>query len=414
MKTRVLLLLVACLLTPDTLGWNVHGMEVGTNFWDVGWGGDSNDPFVTGFKDVHGENPWKAEFLDEIQIYTVFRFMDWAKTNNAVEAHGGRTRWEDRVKKSDRLQRPMAYEWMIDLCNRTQRGMWICVPHFADEHYMYELAKLIRDQLDPSLLCYVEWSNETWNSIFKQSHYCNEQAKQLKLPPGTKWEDNLWYRGQMYHAKQTFETFRQFERAFGNQQARLVKVIGGTTVHAFAQTHVWAIGSLELNPHRVKPDAYALAPYFGNGLDGNQQDIVEMATAAIDKRLEDVRRVAGIVNPAGLRLITYEGGQHLKENSDTFCADPAIYRVYQRYLQQLEQHFDLFMHYTHNGTHSSANSWGAKRFIGQPADEAHKYRALRDYMIQSRQYDPRTGKVRRLHLERQPQRKADAVISNGD
>ena len=36
-------------------------MEVGTNFWDVGWGGC---------------------------VYTVFRFMDWGKTNNAVVAHG--------------------------------------------------------------------------------------------------------------------------------------------------------------------------------------------------------------------------------------------------------------------------------------------------------------------------------------
>ncbi len=57
----------------------------------------------------------------------------------------------------------MAYEWMIDLCNRTQRDMWVCVPHFADEHYMYQLACLIRDSLDPSLRCYAEWSNETWN-----------------------------------------------------------------------------------------------------------------------------------------------------------------------------------------------------------------------------------------------------------
>ena len=49
----------------------------------------------------------------------------------------------------------------------------MCVPHFDDERYMYELGCLIRDQLDPSLKCYVEWSNETWNGIFKQSHYCN-------------------------------------------------------------------------------------------------------------------------------------------------------------------------------------------------------------------------------------------------
>ena len=89
------------------------------------------------------------------------------------------------MKKPDPVQRPMAYEWMIDLCNRTQRDMWVCVPHFADEEYMYQLASLIREQLDPALKCYVEWSNETWNGMFKQAHYCNEQAKKLELSAAT-------------------------------------------------------------------------------------------------------------------------------------------------------------------------------------------------------------------------------------
>ena len=88
--------------------------------------------------------------------------------------------------------------------------------------------------------------------------------------------------------------------------------------------------------------------------------------------------------------------QHLKENSDVLCANPAVYDVYQHYLGQMEQHFDLFMQYTHNGTHSSGNSWGAKRFIGEPAGEAHKYRALRDYVIKTGQYDPKTGTVKRI------------------
>jgi hypothetical protein len=355
-------------------------MEIGTNFWDVSWGGERNDPFISGHKNVTGENPWKPEFLEEIKIYSVFRFMDWGKTNNAVKAHTKGTRWENRVKKSDRLQKPMAYEWMIDLCNRTERDMWVCVPHFADEHYMYRLACLIRDNLDPKLKCYVEWSNETWNGMFKQAHYCNEQAKKLKLPPGTKWENNLWYRGQMYHAHRTFETFYQFERAFENQKYRLITVIGGTTAHAFAKTHVWAISSEVLNPHKVKPQAYALAPYFGNGLDGSAPDIIQQARQAIAKRLEGVLRVEHVVKEAGLGFITYEGGQHLKQNSDKFCANPAVYNIYLEYLNELEKHFSLFMQYTHNGSHSSRNSWGSKRYIGEPVETAHKYRALRDYV----------------------------------
>ncbi len=373
-------------------------MELGTNFWDVGWGGERNDPFATGFKNVHGENPWKPEFLKEIRIYTVFRFMDWGKANNAEKAHAGGTRWEDRVKKSDRLQRPMAYEWMIDLCNRTQRDMWVCVPHFADEEYMFQLASLIRDELDPSLRCYVEWSNETWNGMFKQAHYCNDKAKALKLPPGTKWENNPWYRGQMYHAHRSFEVFHQFARAFGGQRHRLITVLGGTTAHAFAKTHVWAIDQPFLNPHGVKPDAYALAPYVGNGLDGGDRGIAAQMREAMEKRLQRAAEIKDVVQSAGLKLITYEGGQHIKEHSDVFCASPAACDFYAEYLKRCEKLFDLFAHYTHNGSHSSHNSWGAKRYIGEPLEAAHKYRALRDYAVGSGQYDPASGKIRRTFL----------------
>jgi hypothetical protein len=321
--------------------------------------------------------------------------MDWGKANNAVEAHPG-TRWEDRVQKGDPVQRPMAYEWMIDLCNRTQRDLWVCVPHFADERYMYELGKLIRGGLDPSLKCYAEWSNETWNGMFKQAQYCVEKGAELEIPSDHRWADNRWYRGQMFHAMRTFEVFHQFERAFGDQKERLVKVIGGTTVHAFAETHLDAVSDPVLNPHGVKPDAYAIAPYFGNGLDGKDPEIVAKAKAAIAERIERMLRVKKRVEEAGIRFFTYEGGQHLKKNSDVFGANPAIYDVYREYLDRLDDHFDLFLHYTHNGTHSSGNSWGAKRCIGEPLRDAHKYRALLDYAVRSGQYDPKAGTVRRF------------------
>jgi hypothetical protein len=212
----------------------------------------------------------------------------------------------------------------------------------------------------------------------------------------------------MYHAHRSFETFHQFERAFAGRRERLVTVIGGTTAHAFAQTHIWAIGSAVLNPHEVKPDAYALAPYFGNGLDGNAPDIVEQARQALAERLEKVQRIEQVVKDAGLDFVTYEGGQHLKKNSDVFCANPAIYDVYLDYLGELEEHFGLFMHYTHNGSHSSRNSWGAKRYIGEPAVDAHKYRALRDYVLRTGRYVPADGDVNAANTG---QRGAGAVAS---
>ncbi len=95
-------------------------------------------------------------------------------------------------------------------------------------------------------------------------------------------------------------------------------------------------------------------------------------------------------------FVTYEGGQHFKKNADVYCSDPKIHADYSLYLSELAGHFDLFMHYTHNGTWGKSNAWGAKNRVGQPMAEAHKYRALYEYAVQSGQYDPKTGKVRRL------------------
>ena len=38
----------------------------------------------------------------------------------------------------------------------------------ADDDYVYQLAALLKDKLDPKLVVYVEYSNEVWNSGFSQ------------------------------------------------------------------------------------------------------------------------------------------------------------------------------------------------------------------------------------------------------
>lgn len=43
-----------------------------------------------------------------------------------------------------------------------KKDIWINIPHAADDEYVTNLAKLIKDKLDPSLKVYVEYSNEVW------------------------------------------------------------------------------------------------------------------------------------------------------------------------------------------------------------------------------------------------------------
>ncbi len=141
-------------------------------------------------------DPFRVEFKREIAPFHVLRFMDWVSINNNPR----QVNWSDRTdwrKVGQRSQfvgfapptqanpeirpdlsvlqggggRQIAWEWMIRLCNINHSHMWVCIPTGATPAYCEELAKLIRDNLDPGLKVYVEWSNETWNDQFWQNQY---------------------------------------------------------------------------------------------------------------------------------------------------------------------------------------------------------------------------------------------------
>jgi hypothetical protein len=362
-------------------------MEIGTNFWDISWGGDNNQPFKTPWNDFRAEeDPWNPDFLAEIKIYTCFRFMDWTKTNSPERSwergKNWHRSWETRVKKTDPVQNPVAYEWMIDLCNRTGTNMWITVPHVADDHYVKSLAALIHEALDPNLKCYVEWSNETWNGMFTQAAYVNRHGAELpeSILSRYKLRDNQWYRGQVYHAIRTLQVHKLFLDSFEGQRDRLVFILGGCMGHAFYRdSHCWAINDAECNPHGIKPDAYALAPYIGHKLTPGSEDVFErFLRDEIPEKAARVETIATeVARLTGMKTVSYEGGQHLKHTDPKALIDqrdPRMYDVYLTMLEAYAPHMTHFNHYVHMG-----GSWGAKHSLGDPEDISPKYRALRDW-----------------------------------
>jgi hypothetical protein len=57
-----------------------------------------------------------------------------------------------------------------------------------------------------------------------------------------------------------------------------------------------------------------------------------------------------------------------------------MYQVYLDYLTGVSPHIKIFAHYLHNGEWSSGGAWGAERYVGQPLGEAHKLRAIYDWI----------------------------------
>jgi len=352
-------------------------MEIGTNYWDVRWGSGAADPFKDGYANVSGPDPWKPEFLEETKFYTVHRFMDFNKTNDSTAVH-----WADRTQKSDADQRVVAYEWMADLCNRQQADAWVTVPHrtYEDQSYWTRLAELLLAELDPELKLYLEYSNETWNFMFDQATYCRDRGVELDL------DDGEYTAGFEFHVYAAVRLFERFNVVWGADNPRLIKVVAGQAANVWMTgRHLEALNDPTINPNNVRPTAYAIAPYFGNGT-----STIEEAGEAVATGIDRARRHAEAVADSGLKLLGYEGGQHLLTNAHAVSRDPRIYDHYMRYLRGIAPYLEVFAHYNHSSSYHSGGAWGAKEGIGQAATQAHKYRALTVYAGASPQPIERT------------------------
>ncbi|MCU0780265.1 MAG: hypothetical protein MUF04_04080, partial [Akkermansiaceae bacterium] len=354
-------------------------MELGTNFWNPSW--QRPDDCFRDVNNVTGDSPWNPQFLREIAVFRSFRFMDWDHTNGST-----REKWTERPKKTDAKQSPVAYEWMVDLCNRSGADLWLTVPHRTVNHamadrpsdYALRLCLLVKTGVDmgevdltpllgrisgmtagdlikaggvrtgeplhSNCRLYIEYSNETWNGAFKQSHYCCDEGLALKL------DENRWTAGFRFHAWAAIRVFRAADLVFGPDSPRLVKVLATQSANPWiAGQHVKILPDPKHNPWKVKASAIAIAPYFGHGLDGAALDIVGQLTAAIHKSAEQAAKHRQLADAAGLKLIAYEGGQHVTKNARAINTNPRMYDLYQRYLAAMSAHIGHFSHYCHAG-----------------------------------------------------------------
>ena len=406
MTTRTLM--IACLtglfvLSATGNAVAVEGLELGTNFWNPGWHRPSD--CFRDLKNVSGEDPWNPQFLKEVAIFKSLRFMDWDNTNGSM-----REKWGERPHKSDRKQNPVAYEWMIDLCNRQHADLWVTLPHRTVTHaigdrpcdYALRLCLLVKTGVDmgevdlqplldrlarmkPEELIaaggkksceplsseqklYVEYSNETWNGMFKQAHYCCDEGEALGL------DKNPWTAGFRYHAWAAIRIFRAADLVFGAESPRVVKVLATHIANSWITgQHLLVLADPKLNPWGLKASAVAAAPYFGHKVDGAAPDAVDQLREAIRQCAEQSAKQRKLSDGAGLKLIAYEGGQHVLKSATAINRSPAMHDLYLEYLREMSKYYSHFSHYCHVGRAGDHGAWGAIEFTGQPVSEAPKY-----------------------------------------
>ncbi len=338
---------------------------------------------------------YTTEFLDFIDDFQCIRLMDWLQTNNSLNEN-----WEDRTPFDNYTQgvdNGVSWETIIEICNLKQKDAWINIPHRATDDYIMKLAQLFKDNLNPNLNIYLEYSNEVWNGIFEQNYYAAEKGAELGYT-GEPWE-RTW----KYTAKRSADIFYIFENVFGNSN-RFVKIIPTQMVPYIAEKLIEHFNDAFYNPHGVTADVVAMAPYFGGGLGdelGNNgsystisvDEILDKTAAAATQAIQDALDIKSVALKHNLKIIAYEGGQHLVAYGENGNLDiltqklndanrnPRMKDIYCDYFDQWYDTVkgDMFAVFSSHGRYSRYGSWGIKEYMDDL--DAPKYKAILDCVV---------------------------------
>ncbi|PVD23820.1 hypothetical protein C0Q70_17094 [Pomacea canaliculata] len=105
------------------------------------------------------------------------------------------TTWETRRPVNFHTQEGASggsIEYLVQLANTVGANPWVCIPHAADDNYVRQFATYLKQHLRPDLKVYVEYSNEVWNGIFRQTQYTGEKGK-VMFPSEPGWKAGMKY-----------------------------------------------------------------------------------------------------------------------------------------------------------------------------------------------------------------------------
>jgi hypothetical protein len=248
------------------------------------------------------------------------------------------------------------------------------------------LANLLKEKLDPGLNIYLEFSNETWSSggSFLQGDYGGTRGVQMGFDPDA-------YTAKFYfHVYAAMRLHKVFMDVFIDEPLRIKKVVSGQNgsmwgteqvVKAIQNQTINQGDKPILNPWNIIPDYFTIANYISTG-DGAASNIRQLWADKLVTSAAHFQDVLDEITPLGMKLIAYEGGQHYTTNADDFSNNPESYDMYMEWLDVIKNYFELTVHYTHTGTWSGGGAWGAKHSTDQPIEDAHRYRAMRDWVIE--------------------------------
>ncbi len=330
--------------------------------------------------------------------------------------------WGSRTPLSPILQTSqsgVAFEYMIELANITKKTPWFTIPTAADDGFVNSLLTLIENKLDKNLKAYIEYSNETWNSVFPQYNY--SEAMQQKL--GLNNISSTIIPADAFHSYRATQIFRMAsqirrepELRVNRTSSRFVRVLASQAAWPERAKSVmdWGL-TLTATPtfnHAAQEyaDVIAIAPYFArpngdatNLTTATHRQLFDIQKRAIDEQYGtnlapgSIRQQAINARQRGIKLVQYEGGTHLLDNKTnslatltnlvTFNRSSLMYDLYSYNLSKwkaLENEFGSgvvgnFSQFQAIGSPSKYGYWGTLESAYQLFSSSPKYRALSEF-----------------------------------
>ena len=346
---------------------------------------------IPGAEKTYQTDPFSPAMIARWEGVGCVRFMDMMAANGNTQVS-----WADRPKMDDfsyGVGKGVPVELLCDLANRLDADAWFSLPYKADDDYIRNFAQVVKDRLNPRHKAYIEYSNEVWNNMFPQTHYSWDQG----IGPA----ERPWEGGGMYYAQRSVQIFKIWADVFGGHD-RLVRVLAWQAGNAWWCDHI----VLPYQDAYKEADALAIAPYLtvlprpGDA----KLNSDEVAKWSVDQVLDYVQNTSlpestkwitdqkAIADKYHLKLIAYEGGQHLVgvgggENNDAMTAlfqaanrSPRLGQIYDQYFAAWKAAGGgTFCYFSSTGRWSKWGSWGTMEYADDDPSQSPKYRALQRF-----------------------------------
>ncbi|KAK7495111.1 hypothetical protein BaRGS_00013751 [Batillaria attramentaria] len=338
-----------------------------------------------GYENTYERFPFHPLFLEFLKRFSEIRFMDYLHTNDYHTQEG---------------PEGGAVEYMVQLANTVGVDPWICVPFAADDHYVTQLASYVKNNLRPDVKVYVEYSNEVWNTMFRQTIYTQEQGK-LLFP-----DDNARTAGMKFFVKRATEIANLWTQVWGSESERVVNVIAWQTNYFANYNRMLA----ELGDRKSSFQAIGITGYFtcDKATRTHAAEMPTMTMAEI-QHLCDVglahekdtdRHYMDVALAHGLKLVMYEGGPGMANPDNAAVTDKAIAFNKDQHIQRpvedvMKAWYDIV---TSNGSNSSPGglfnyfastnlpnkygSWGMAQYTGQDLSQVPKWLGVQTFISQ--------------------------------